>query len=79
MENLLQKLEEIEQKRENLKPNELVYVEIQTVFNDFFSADIKNFWNHPEENLIHFYCSLGYRDIDYGNIRKISYHSEILY
>ena len=79
MENLFQKLEEIEHKKEHLKPNELVYVEIQTVFNDSYSADIKDFWNHPEEKLIHFHCSWGYRDIDYEDIRKISYHSEILY
>ena len=74
MQNLYEKLSDIEEKQSNIRPNEEVYVSIDTTYDEHFSTNIKNFWNHPEDKQVYFNNGR-YISIDYEEIKSISCRS----
>lgn len=66
--NTLNELEEIQSSK---KPDEEIYIKVQTVYNEFFEVEINYFSNYPEDKEIQI-CN---HSLSYESIDSISYHS----
>ena len=67
---------DLEYVKKNLKQDEVLFVQIKTVFNETYYVDFDYLSDIPEEKMISFTYSLSSKEIDYEDIRNISYFVE---
>ena len=72
-ENIINILNFLEEIKASKKSNEEICVDIQTIYNEFYSPDISNFWNYPEDRQIQFEISSKYKTLEYDVIKSISH------
>ena len=65
--NTLNELEEIQSSK---KPDEEIYIKVQTVYNEVLETEINHFSNYPEEKEVQI-CN---HSLSYDSINSISYY-----
>lgn len=72
-ENIINILNFLEEIKASKKSNEEICVDIQTIYNEFYSPEISNLWNYPEDRQIQFKISSEYKTLEYDAIKLISH------